>query len=533
MISSKIETKLIYSLLFAVLICVFLFFTIGSILKGHFSVTYDEPSHFRYGEMIYQGSTTRFDDSKMPASALNIIPGKVADKVFGVKFSDYDDLIKIGRISTALISLLLGFLCYFWASNLYGKFVGLIAFFLFVFEPNIIAHSQLVTTDIYAAASVTLALFFTWRFLELPNFQRGWLLGLAVGLCQISKYSGVLIIPAVALLTLIRYGKSLIVSLKRREVFWPVMWKSIGYTALIALTALFVINIAFYFDRSGTALREYQFQSVFFNSLQNKFPRASRLPIPLPYSYLQGLDAVLFRERSGGGHGPIYLLGNLSGNGFLGYYIIASFLKIPIPILVFFFVSLWDWVRSFQSKEFVSKEMYLLLPALLYSLYFNFFNQAQIGIRFYLVIFPVFIIFSARIFCKWRNFSRKGKFLFLLAGSFLLISVFSYYPDYISYFNEIVFNRDTAYRYLADSNLDWGQNDEDLKEFINQNPDFQLNPTAPTPGKIIVGTNQYLGILGSPENYRWLRDQFKPTDTFQQTHLIFDIPQSNLEESIQ
>ena len=42
------------------------------------SVTYDEPGHLRYGTRLLSGETARFDDSKMPVSAVNALAGRVA-----------------------------------------------------------------------------------------------------------------------------------------------------------------------------------------------------------------------------------------------------------------------------------------------------------------------------------------------------------------------------------------------------------------------------------------------------------------------
>ena len=40
----------------------------------HLTVTYDEPWHFLYGHHLLQLNSNRFDDSKMPVSALNALP---------------------------------------------------------------------------------------------------------------------------------------------------------------------------------------------------------------------------------------------------------------------------------------------------------------------------------------------------------------------------------------------------------------------------------------------------------------------------
>jgi hypothetical protein len=55
-------------------------------------------------------------------------------------------------------------------------------------------------------------------------------------------------------------------------------------------------------------------------------------------------------------------------------------------------------------------------------------------------------------------------------------SALSYYPHFISYFNEFVPDRKLAYRHLADSNLDWHGNDWYLAEYIRRHPGVIIDP---------------------------------------------------------
>jgi 4-amino-4-deoxy-L-arabinose transferase-like glycosyltransferase len=527
----RLTPNLLFNLILAALIVLFLFLTLGSVVLGHLSLTYDEPQHFKYGDLIYHLDSNRFDDSKMPVSVLNVIPAKLAGQFLGRFFTNEWQVMSTGRISTIFISLLLGLLCFHWARSLYGRWAGLAVFGLYVFEPNIIAHSQLITTDIYAAAAVTLSIFAFWKFLESPNLRRALLAGLALGLCQITKYSGLLLYPVFLVLVLLRYGDWILLQLRRKtyKTFFPAVWVLIKYGAVFLVTALLVINVGFLFNRTGTPLGDYPFKSGFFQSVQKISPVISKIPVPVPYPYLEGLDFVMFRERTGDGYGNIYLLGELrKGAGFPGYYIIASLLKVPIPILALLGVALWAWLRSFRKYEFLKQDMYLLIPALAYFIYFNFFFEAQIGIRYFLVIFPIALIFCTRVFRGGLHFSRRAWVISGLAGVYLMVSVFSYFPNYLSYFNEIVFDRTQAYRYLADSNIDWGQNKAELAKFLSQHPDYQYMPTAPVAGTIVVGVNELVGVVGKPEDYQWLRDNFKPDRTFLNSYLIYDISAADL-----
>ena len=64
----------------------------------------------------------------------------------------------------------------------------------------------------------------------------------------------------------------------------------------------------------------------------------------------------------------------------------------------------------------------------------------------------------------------KGRFtlvIFLLA--FYVISSLTVYPHFIAYFNEFAGGPDGGYRYIVDSNLDWGQDLRRLKKFVEKN----------------------------------------------------------------
>jgi len=76
-------------------------------------------------------------------------------------------------------------------------------------------------------------------------------------------------------------------------------------------------------------------------------------------------------------------------------------------------------------------------------------------------------------------------------------STLSYHPHYMSYFNELIGPRVNAYRFLADSNLDWEDRSYFVERFRERHPEipFVLNPAAPQPGWVLVGANDLLGIF--------------------------------------
>ena len=65
-----------------------------------------------------------------------------------------------------------------------------------------------------------------------------------------------------------------------------------------------------------------------------------------------------------------------------------------------------------------------------------------------------------------------------------------------------------AYKILADSNIDWGQNRYFLLERANQDKDLVVLPEYPTAGKIVVDINNLVGVTDPPDKYKWLNSRY-------------------------
>jgi len=527
--------NLFHSILYAALTLLFLFFTLGAVLIGRPSLTYDEPVHFRYGAQVLDGNAERFDGSKMPFSVLNVAASRLAVRLLGERIENDWQAMSAGRIATIVFSLGLGLLSSIWATQMGGRLAGLVAFGLFVFEPNVLAHSSLITTDIYAAGSITLTLFVYWRFLKAPNAWRAATVGLALGLAQIAKYTSLLLFPILVLLAFLCYGKRVLSALSQRphRLVLGKAAASAGYGLLILTLSILVINAGFLFQRTGTRFGNYEFTSLQFQRIQAQAPFLSRIPVPVPYPYLQGLDIMMFEDASGSTFGRIYLLGELhEATGFPGYFLVASLFKVPLGLLALFGWSLVDWLQRLRSGHAEWDRTYLLVPALVFELYLSFFLHAQIGLRYSLVVFPVLLIFTAQVVREWERWGWRRRLAFAGLCAYLAVSVVSSFPQFIPYFNELVPDRRLAYRILADSNISWGQNGAEVQEALAEHPEYILEPDDPTSGMIVVDVNRLTGVLGDPETFRWLRDNFEPDGTIGYAHLIFDVSDAELQAAL-
>ncbi|MBC8458475.1 MAG: glycosyltransferase family 39 protein [Deltaproteobacteria bacterium] len=533
----RINTKVIRNILLIFFLGVIVILNLSSI--RHKTLTYDEKEHYRYGLQMLEFNSNRFDDSKMPFSAVNAVPHKTGDLLKNIiksqRFSDFLYKLNAARFMTVLFSLLLAGFVFRWTEELYGTVPGFFSLFLYTFSPNIIAHSRLVTTDLYAACMVTISLYFFWKFLKFGGLKKGVLSAVTLGLSQLAKYTCVYLYPIFAWILIIRYWRVLSRMVKERDIegIKRSLKASGKYLLLFIAVIILVVNTGFLFNRAFTSLDEYSFRSGLFKAVQS-LPVLKDIPIPLPYPYIEGLDWVKTNEETGETFGNIYLFGDLRRTdkefkGFKGYFFYAFLYKVPISVQVFIFFALVMYVVDYKKFNFMEDELFLLCPIIFFAVYFNFFYKAQIGIRHILVCFPLLFVFCGSLVKKYTEFGLGSKCAVVLLMVWLVVSVLSYFPHYISYFNELVWDRKKAYEILADSNVDWGQNKWYLTQYIKENPDVHVSPPAPRAGRVVVSVNELTGVL-NPGRYRWLRENFEPVDHIAYSYLVYNVSPEALKD---
>jgi hypothetical protein len=118
----------------------------------------------------------------------------------------------LARFPFVAVGWLLGALIFRWARERHGVGAGLFALTLYVFSPNLLAHSRFVMTDFVPAALTCLTLYIFDRALRAP---RRWLwmsaAGVALGLALASKFSLVTIaisLPILAALHWLFHGSA-------------------------------------------------------------------------------------------------------------------------------------------------------------------------------------------------------------------------------------------------------------------------------------------------------------------------------------
>lgn len=419
--------------------------------------------------------------------------------------NDPDQIIFWSRLPIILIFVLLSLFIFFWTKEIAGIGAGLLAFTLFTFDPNILGHNHYVTTDLGIAAFITFVFYYFLKFLKNPNRKNVWLLGLFLALVQLTKFSSVLIFPVFGLILIIyaiaklaRHPKD--TNLKfRLNNLRKYIWKFIIAFAI----SIAIVWIAYFLSTFNMPEEKLpQIVDHYFTKGDAMSVNAKKAiislnenPILRPMAiYLFGVFRVF--QRVAGGN-VIYFFGQISTHGFFSYFPVVFLLKTPLTTLALIFsalaIALYNLfkrlrvdskVERFGSFSYVytrlrsfvrtrTTESLLLLFIFIYCLT-SITGRLNIGLRHLFPIFPfIYILVAKTIFSflkkiKPRIEKRLAYGIVIVLATVLIFETIAVYPNYMSYFNSLAGGSKNGYRYVTDSNADWGQDLKRLKNWIEE-----------------------------------------------------------------
>lgn len=343
-------------------------------------------------------------------------------------------ILRTGRLPFLLVFVLLILLTAAWGRELGGLWAGLAAAGFVALLPLFLGHAMVVHTDILAAFTFTAVFFAFFRALERPR----WFAGFAVllGLALAAKFSALYLLPFTAVL--------LLMEMLRRRRFMAreaLLWSGAAAGAFLVMAAVYTVPLR-NMDAAAqrTALRGHLGKMRVGEGAIRAVERLSAYSRPLAH-YAAGVAYV--QKINGTGQGINYFLGEKRVKGFPLYFPAAFVMKTPLLFLLLlgFACGLgrWGW-----------NDWMIAVPVLLYFAV-SVGSAYNIGVRHLSPIFPLLAVLIARRLKDFRGTPwLAGMFLAGALGSALWAR-----PQFMSDFN-LLFSRRPE-RFLADSNLDWGQ----------------------------------------------------------------------------
>ena len=387
---------------------------------------------------------------------------------FLYRWNDADTLFRRSRSAMVVLGAGLGAAVFFWTRRLFGARPAALALLLCVLNPEVLAHGQLVTTDLGAALFIFLSVAAFERVTERISAGRLALAGAALGAALATKFSALVLLPVLAVLgaVVVLSPAPLVVEMagiarRRVESRRGKMAVVAALLAVMVVLATLVIWASYGFHARFTAEPEvdaaFEWERLQPESAVIAEPvlLARRLSL-LPDPYLFGFFRFFKHSESR----PEFLLGRRSEGG-SWYYFLATFaMKTPLALIALLALALATRARAPASLR---AECFVWLPVVVY-LAMTATRGINIGHRHLLPIYPFLFVAAGRAAAWAFAVGRSWRSAPALAGAALVAwhlgATLWIHPHYLAYFNELAGGPSRGYRLLADSNLDWGQ---DLK----------------------------------------------------------------------
>ena len=353
-------------------------------------------------------------------------------------FADNNSL-RIMQVARLPIGMLGAFLCiifFLYARLLFGDKIGLLGLLLFVCDPNLVGHARVVSADLGLAAFFLAAHYFHLRCLMDHSKKHLIALALVVGFCVCTKLSGLLVLISLFLMTvfvLILPPKALMEPGELNKNFRTRNFRLAMFAVPCLVFACYLMLSLVYLDWKAPSIF-YQATKLIYTNVPEKYE-----------SYLWGEYQTKFWH----------------------YYPVAVILKSTVALVV---LSIGG-VVFFKSKREFSRTL-LFVPLIVIFLVSSF-DAINIGLRRVLLAIPFLHLLSTGfIFYAWKSVSTwmcwPSRGLVLAGTAWTLFVAFTVFPNHLSFFSAAVGGSSQGYRYLAESNLSWGQNLPALKSYLDE-----------------------------------------------------------------
>ena len=537
-------------------VCLLLFFTAALLYESYYDTpTYDEPANIAAAyAYVYKNDFRIYPDNPPLVkilAGLALFPLRNSIKfpekletytntekfdlyVFGRDFlyrsgNDAQKIILLSRLPNICLTVGLGLLLYLFAKKLSGEKAGLLALILYTLDPNIRGHGHILAFDIPLAFIIVLILYVTYRLIINDHFAKHdkifvdrFLISFLFALGFLTKFT-FLFFAVIYFFTLFLY---------RRRLAIYIFISSL----LVSFGALWLFGILTNYNRVTLNYDKLPLIASANEQLKNNPVWRGMRGLPLPYYYKAGIMTMYTHSLAGQ---PAYLLGEVrSTNDWFLYFPISFLLKVPIPtqIIIYWavFYAFRKGFRPFRYTWFFLIGFFFLLGMMLFSHINNVFRY----------LFPTYIlwILGASVYFflgeKYRDngIAKHGKIfadrflsesdrayggknvssrassgarkfyqqaipiLSLLIIYLFLTSLFSF-PYDLSYTNELTGIPPKGYKYLSDSEVDWGQ---DLGRFGKWLKENSLDKETITLSYLGTADPQYYGIKYQPLRFDML-----------------------------
>ncbi len=450
------------------------------------SITWDEDDHIYAGYMSWKHADFGLNPEHPPlvklVAAIPLlgmtlkVPGlqqrnfKQEGFLGGKEFlfkNDADTMLFRARMAAATLAVLLVLLVFLAAREMFGTGAGLIALALLAFDPNLLAHGAVVGTDTGLSCFLFAAVYAFYRYVKLPSAWRLALAGLATGLALASKHTAILVFPMLlALAGLEWWGAAKNKGASRAETKGKHSVRLAAALILISFISIAVLwaSYGFSYAPRPEPLRMNPPYAEVLKGLSHPndirlLSMAGRFRL-LPESYLYGLADVRFMSD----FYTSYIFGKIYPKGVWFYFPAAMAIKSSLAFLILLLLAVWAIAKGDLASW--REILFLTIPPAIY-MAVAMGAGMNIGVRH---VLPVYMFLTALLAgAAWRLIQKNRRWVYAVAILLVsqAISTTRAFPAYLAYSNELWGGPSQTYRYLTDSNVDWGQQLKATKKYLD------------------------------------------------------------------
>jgi hypothetical protein len=358
------------------------------------------------------------------------------------------------RVPAVLLTLALAAVLWAWARSTHGAAAGLVALALAAFDPSLLAHGHLATTDLPATLAMVVAAWAYWRWSARPGPARAVALAAAVGAALSVRVTGGLVVPGFAALELWTWWRSDPGARGRR------VRAALAAVGIAIVVVPLVVVAAYGFHPGGLA------------------------------RYADNVRFQLDHDRRG--H-LTYLMGEVSRRGWPSYFAIALGVKSTPGFLFGLALAAIAILRRTGDEARVRAHWWLPAAAVFCALSAG---GIQIGERYLLPVHAFGVLLIASVTPGLVGSGGARMLLALVLAGQVVPAVLAAPRGYLPYFNALAGGQDGGHRVLLDSNLDWGQDLPRLAEWMRREgvPEVALGYVgADDPGRLGIARRELPG----------------------------------------
>lgn len=474
------------------------------------SWTYDERFHLEWAErLLLQGETERTSRLVFNSKTPIMLPHVIVRRAVAAAGIEDGRVRRFAARSPNLLFLAALFAAVFlWVREFAGREPALVAVATLALDPNLMAHASVATVDVPYALATVVTLWAGARCAQKPTLFRGILVGVALGTAFATKFTAPLLVAGLLGLPFCA-----------RRAPLP-RWIATGLAAVGA--AWITLCAAYLFKGLGEPLGELLTRSV----LSHVAALAPALPAPFPAPFLTGLDITMADEAQPGLSNPI-LFGRLYPEGTWAYFLACWVVKTPLLLAGGMVAGLVVGCRLRVARS-IGEWRLIAWNLAVCLFYFSFLFRVQVGFRFVLMCVPLLAMLAAPGLARLLSRST-GRWWAVAILIFSVGEMLPYVGNPLSFTNLMVQPKKNAFRWIADSNLSWGQNREGFSRLVRELPaETSVEPPHLLPGRNLLDVNSVAGVWDF-EQHRWLRKNLSPVRHRWHTYLEFDITDAQFE----